>query len=129
MKSMLADINNMNEFYLKFQVKNYKTFNDKVVVVEFADGTKTKAVCDREDSFSLDAGIAICLLKKAMGGSDKYNQYIRKLIREHEENLYNEAKKHNKTCKKSKKDSENVKEIDEFPCIISAIMTTMMKNF
>lgn len=67
MKSMIAKLNELNEFSIDFRVKNYKTFNDKVVVVEFVDGTTTKAVCDSEDNFSVDAGLAICLLKKGYG--------------------------------------------------------------
>ncbi len=111
MESMIAQINKMNEFSVKFRVKNYKTFNNKVVVVEFCDGTKTKAVCDSEDVFSVDAGIAICLLKKAMGGSDEYNNYIRKLMKEHQENSYNESKKRNKQADTKKNQSDDLKEM------------------
>ena len=111
MESLIATINKMNEFSIKFKVKNYKTFNDKVVVVEFTDGTKTKAVCDNEDNFSLDAGLAICLLKKAMGGSDNYNKYIRKLIKEHEEDSCKTTKNPKKSCNCSKQNSEDLTQI------------------
>lgn len=108
MKSMIAKLNELNEFSIDFRVKNYKTFNDKVVVVEFSDGTTTKAVCDSEDNFSVDAGLAICLLKKAMGGSDKYNDYIRKLMKEHEMELYKEPKKQKKTCNNTKQNTDDL---------------------
>lgn len=54
---------------------------DKVVQVTFLDGTKEKAVCSKEDDFSIEVGITICLAKKFLGGTKKYNSTIRKALK------------------------------------------------
>ena len=55
------------------------TYNDRVVKVTFADGTFTKSVCGENDTFDLDVGITICIMKKVMGkdGHKLYNNLIR----------------------------------------------------
>lgn len=54
---------------------------NKVVQVTFLDGTKEKAVCSKEDDFSLEVGITICLAKKFLGGTKEYNSTIRKALK------------------------------------------------
>lgn len=54
----------------------------KVVIVSFADGTKEKAVLDKNDTYSLEQGISICITKKLLGkdtayGSSLYNKVIK----------------------------------------------------
>lgn len=51
---------------------------NKVVEVTFDDRTKEKAVCAKEDTFSLDAAITICIAKHMLGGSSAYNNAVRK---------------------------------------------------
>jgi hypothetical protein len=68
------------------QVVNVKTINDKVVIVYFADGTKAKAVCDKDDTFSLEQGIGICIAKRLMSkdesrGTSKYNKAIKDALK------------------------------------------------
>lgn len=55
------------------------TYNDRVVKVTFSDGSFTKSVCGKNDTFDLDVGITICIMKKAMGkdGHKLYNNLIR----------------------------------------------------
>ena len=55
------------------------THNDRVVIVKFADGSFTKAVCSPNDKFDIDVGITVCLLKKILGGTNEYNNLIRKI--------------------------------------------------
>lgn len=55
------------------------THNDRVVIVKFADGSFTKAVCSPNDKFDIDVGITVCLLKKVLGGTNEYNNLIRKI--------------------------------------------------
>lgn len=57
-------------------IKDIIVYNDKAVVVEFADGTKEKATLHPEDNFSVECGISICITKKLMGGSSIYNKII-----------------------------------------------------
>ena len=42
---------------------DYKIFNDKVVVAYFKDGTKEKAVVQDGDTFDVNIGLEICILK------------------------------------------------------------------
>ena len=61
-------------------VIDMKSFNNKVVVVYFADGTHTKAVCSDNDIFDLDTGIMCCLFKRALdrgNGTKVLNKLIR----------------------------------------------------
>lgn len=57
------------------------TYNDRVVLVRFVDGTFTKAVCAENDTFDRDTGISICLMKRMLDrdskkATRKYNQLI-----------------------------------------------------
>lgn len=63
---------------------------NKVVEVTFSDGTKEKAVCHEEDIFSLETAIGVCFAKKAIGGSSKYNNAIRKGLKVYENKLKQE---------------------------------------
>lgn len=64
---------------------------NKVIEVIFEDGTKEKAVCQDPDTFTMWQAISTCVSKKAMGGSSKYNNAIRKGLKIYEEKLANEA--------------------------------------
>ena len=57
-------------------IKDVIVYNDKVVVVEFADGTKEKATLHPEDNFSVECGVSICITKKLLGGSSIYNKVV-----------------------------------------------------
>ena len=70
---------------------------NKVVQVVFADGTSEKAVCDKEDTFSLETGITVCIAKKLLGGTKEYNKIIRNALKTMERN------------EKSKKEREDEK--------------------
>lgn len=74
------------------------THNDRVVIVKFADGSFTKAVCSANDKFDIDVGITVCLLKKVLGGTNAYNNLIRKIHKQMDQQeaakqAENEAKK------------------------------------
>lgn len=45
-------------------VVDVTVLNNRVVVVSFADSTETKAVLSEDDTFSIEQGIAICMMKK-----------------------------------------------------------------
>ncbi len=64
---------------------------NKVVEVTFADGTKEKSVCREPDVFSLETAISICISKKLLGGSNAYNNAIRKAIRVYNDGLKKRA--------------------------------------
>ena len=73
----------------------------KVISCKFADGDEQKAVCDDQDHYSLENGIAVCVAKHAMGGSSAYNRAIRQGVRVFEEQ------------EKKKADLEERKRIEE----------------
>lgn len=59
---------------------------NKVVQVVFADGTREKAVCSENDTFSLETGITVCIAKKLLGGTKEYNKAIRNAVKIMERN-------------------------------------------
>lgn len=65
-----------------------ETYNDRVVKVAFEDGSFTKSVCSDNDTFDLDVGITICILKRAMGknGHKLYNNMMRDIHKIMDEN-------------------------------------------
>lgn len=65
-----------------------ETYNDRVVKVTFEDGTFTKSVCSDNDTFDLDVGITICILKRVMGkdGHKLYNNMMRDIHKIMDEN-------------------------------------------
>lgn len=64
---------------------------NKVVEVNFADGTKEKSVCREPDTFSLESAISICISKKIMGGSSAYNNAIKHGMKVYEDKQKREA--------------------------------------
>jgi len=64
---------------------------NKVIKVFFADGSFEKSVCDEEDTFSLEAGINVCIMKKILGSTKAYNKYITSIIRTMKKNRKAEA--------------------------------------
>lgn len=65
-----------------------ETYNDRVVKVTFEDGSFTKSVCSDNDTFDLDVGITICILKRVMGknGHKLYNNMMRDIHKIMDEN-------------------------------------------
>ena len=91
------------------KVFRVETYNDKVVKVTFSDGTFTKSVCSDNDTFNLDIGITICIMKRMMSktdGNKKYNDMIRKV---HEQMEKNEKAKEEKKAAQIKKKEDNRK--------------------
>lgn len=62
-------------------IKDVTVYNNRAVVVEFADGTSEKAVLHPEDHFSVEQGISICITKKLVGGSSIYNKLIDRAVK------------------------------------------------
>ena len=68
-------------------ITDIAVYNDRVVKVEFADGTYTKCVAEVDDDgnteFNLYTGIAFCLFKKLLGkdGHKKFNDLMRYALR------------------------------------------------
>lgn len=50
-------------------------YREPVTIAFWSDGTKTKARCSAEDTYSKEAGLMVCLLKKTMG-----NQFTKRTL-------------------------------------------------
>jgi len=77
---------------------NVQTFNDRAVQITFADGSQTKCVCGKGETFDLYEGIAFCLFKRFLGkekGHKRFNDMMRyafKKLDEQEKAKEREAK-------------------------------------
>lgn len=58
------------------KILDVKVINNKVVIVTFIDGTQTKAVCDKDDTFNLEVGIGICITKRLMSDDEQTGNSI-----------------------------------------------------
>ena len=76
---------------------------NKVVEVTFADGTRQKAVCDENDEFSMETAIAVCLAKRAMGGSAVYNKAVKKAMKVYEDKLAREEEEAKEKARREKR--------------------------
>jgi hypothetical protein len=79
---------------------------DNTVVMMFADRTKTSAVLDAVDTFSVEQGIATCITKKLLGedGSSLYNKLITKALKviKKKQKAEEDAKKKKEADKKAR---------------------------
>lgn len=64
------------------EIIDYKVFNDKVVVLYFADGTEEKTVCNAKDKFSIERAAEVGVMKKKLGGSNAYNKLVNNAIKQ-----------------------------------------------
>lgn len=67
-------------------IVNVSTPNERVVIVDFADGTREKAVLSKNDTYSVEVGISICITKKLLGGntplgSSFYNKVVKNALK------------------------------------------------
>ena len=84
------------------EIIDVKVINDKVIIVTFIDGTQTKAVCDKDDTFNLEVGIGICITKRLMSsdeqtGNSMFNKTIRNALK---------VMKRNEQLEKTRKEAE-----------------------
>lgn len=67
-----------------FKIVDYKVHDNdgtKSVVVEFGDGTKEHAVCCKGDTFELERGVEVCLMKHIFGETE-YKSMLRKSMKQ-----------------------------------------------
>lgn len=100
--------NKKSEFDTDF-IQDVKILSpNKVVQVTFKDGTNEKAVCSDEDNFNLEIGISICITKKILGGTGRYNSTIRKAMKiiENKKKVEEKAEEERKRILKRKQKRE-----------------------
>ena len=64
-----------------FKIKDYKVYNEKIVVVTFEDNTEERAVCCDTDNFDLERGIEVCVLKHVFG-RDNYKAFLKNAMKQ-----------------------------------------------
>ena len=78
---------------------------DNTVVVMFSDKTKTSAVLDSVDTFTVEQGISVCVTKKLLGedGSSIYNKLITRALKviKNKQKAAEDAKKKKEADKKA----------------------------
>lgn len=57
-------------------------FNNPATIVKWSDGTKTVVKCGKYDTYSKEVGLAMAICKKAFGNNGKYNDILKKWIKE-----------------------------------------------
>jgi hypothetical protein len=69
------------------EITKIVTHNNMVTIVYFSDGTFTKAICSKNDTYDLDVGIQVCLMKKMLGDKRYFKtmEYAHKLIEKQEQ--------------------------------------------
>ena len=71
------------------EIKNVK-FDGPATIVFWADGTKTVVKCQDGDDYSEEAGLAMCIVKKAFGNTSKYYDVFKKWCNNHVLKTFNE---------------------------------------
>lgn len=79
-------------------IADIQVLNKKVVMVTFSDGKVEKAVLDTYDTFNIEQGIAICIMKKSFSkisndnGSSVYNKLVEYGLKAYNDILAAESK-------------------------------------
>lgn len=104
-------------------IKDVTVHQNRIVIVEFVDGTTEKAVLHPSDQFSVEQGISICITKRLVGGSSIYNKLIDRAVKvminndaertkkakaEDERKEYNKRRNERKARRKSERREEQI---------------------
>jgi len=119
----IKESNNKERKMKKFKIKNYKEYGNKAIIIEFADGTETKAVCNEKDDYDFERGLEVCILKYIFG-EDGYKALLKEAMNqikevdkavedEKEKNRIIAAKRAKKARKKAKKRQQRIDEMKE----------------
>lgn len=76
-------------------ITDIQVFNDRAVQITFADGSQTKCVCGKDETFDLYEGIAFCLFKRFLGkdtGHKHFNDLMRYAFKKLDEQEKNKKK-------------------------------------
>lgn len=52
-------------------------FNNPATIVYWKDGSKTVVKCQKDDTYSKEIGLAMCICKKALGNKGNYNNILK----------------------------------------------------
>lgn len=86
------------------------THNNRVVITYFDDGTFTKAVCSENDTFDLDVGYQVCIMKKIFGTKNYYkfmNEFHKFMDDQEKEKIQKNQEKKERREKQKAKEMKN----------------------
>lgn len=97
--------------YIMPDIKDVKVINNKIIILTFMDDTTEKAILNDGDSFSLEEGITICVLKKILSDKSRSNgtAVYNKIIR-HAMKIYTNKVKHEEEEKKKRLEEKRKEE-------------------
>lgn len=55
-------------------------FNEPATIVIWSDNTKTVVKCQKDDTYSKEVGLALCIAKKYLGNKSNFNNVFKKWI-------------------------------------------------
>lgn len=110
------------------------THNDRVVITYFDDGTFTKAVCSENDTFDLDVGYQVCIMKKMFGTKNYYkfmNEFHKFMDDQEKEKIQKNQEKKERREKQKAKEMKNAAKrqahIDQYKNDISDAVLAALK--
>jgi hypothetical protein len=56
-------------------------FNKPATIVLWQDGTKTVVKCQKGEKYDKEKGLAMCIVKKALGNQGNYNNFFKKWVK------------------------------------------------
>ena len=56
-------------------------FNKPATIILWQDGTKTVVKCQKGDKYDKEKGLAMCIVKKALGNQGNYNNFFKKWVK------------------------------------------------
>lgn len=124
-------------------VSDVTTVNDKVTIVTFADGTQEKAICREGDTFSIETGVTICIMKRILrlmfeefgdkSGTNLYNNMLREALKKKdafkiEKEKAKEEEKRKRAAKQRVRELEKKKARDNWEFMVNILAENMKRN-
>lgn len=114
---------------------DYKTFNDKAVVAYFKDGTKEKAVVQDGDTFDVNTGLEICILKHigtryGINFQNAFRKNKKAIDKKHEKDIAKkvEAERKKNAAKAKLERKKRKKKEEQIDTIAKAIIKTQCSD-
>ena len=125
------------------EVANVSTMNDKVTIVTFTDGTQEKAICHEGDTFSIETGVTICIMKRMLrlmfeefgnkSGTNLYNNMLREALKKKdafkiEKEKAKEKEKRKRAAKQRVRELEKKQARDNWDFMVNMLAENMKRN-
>ena len=125
------------------EVADVTTVNNKVTIVTFTNGTKEKAICREGDTFSIETGVTICIMKRMLrlmfeefgdqSGTNLYNNMLRKALKKKdafkiEKEKAKEKEKRKRAAKQRVRELEKKQARDNWEFMVNMLAENMKRN-